>query len=161
MASSRLSPKSPLAVSGTTAVRSHRHRAHSRLSRADQKLDETTIEVAPDVADPAAEGQMAAARTLRNHRKILVVDGRSAFVGSLNMIDASYHNPKHERAGRKWRELVMQIDGPAVFSLDIVFATDWFLETNGRCATMSSNTRTRRSRRCALPGRAQWTRLPR
>jgi cardiolipin synthase A/B len=24
----------------------------------------------------------------------------------------------------------MQIDGPAVFSLDVVFATDWFLETN-------------------------------
>ncbi|HEY6689084.1 MAG TPA: hypothetical protein VI094_23065 [Propionibacteriaceae bacterium] len=48
------------------------------------------------------------------------------------MIDASYHNRKHERAGRKWRELVMQLNGPAVFSLDLVFATDWFIETYER-----------------------------
>jgi cardiolipin synthase A/B len=71
-----------------------------------------------------------AAPDLRNHRKIVVVDGRTAYVGSLNMIDASYHNPKHERAGRKWRELVMRVSGPVVFSLDIVFATDWYLETD-------------------------------
>ena len=71
-----------------------------------------------------------AAADLRNHRKIVVVDGRVAFVGSLNMIDASYHNRKHERAGRKWRELVMELNGPVVFSLDIVFATDWYIETN-------------------------------
>ena len=45
------------------------------------------------------------------------------------MIDASYHNRKHERAGRKWRELVMQLSGPVV-SLNIVFATDWYLETD-------------------------------
>jgi cardiolipin synthase A/B len=66
---------------------------------------------------------------LRNHRKIVVVDGEIAFVGSLNMIDASYHNPKHEQAGRKWRKLVMQVRGPVVFSLDFVFATDWYIET--------------------------------
>jgi cardiolipin synthase A/B len=46
------------------------------------------------------------------------------------MIDASYHNRKHERAGRKWRELVMELNGPVVFSLDIVFATDWYIETD-------------------------------
>ena len=33
---------------------------------------------------------------LRNHRKILVVDGRAGFVGSQNMVDSSYHNKKHE-----------------------------------------------------------------
>jgi cardiolipin synthase len=51
------------------------------------------------------------------------------------MIDASYHDRKHERAGRKWRELVTQLDGPVVLSLDIVFATDWFLETTSSFAT--------------------------
>jgi hypothetical protein len=85
--------------------------------------------VVPDVADPATEGKWRRP-DLRNHRKIVVVDGRVAFVGSLNMIDASYHNPSHERAGRKWRELVMELNGPVVFSLDIVFATDWYIETD-------------------------------
>jgi cardiolipin synthase len=67
---------------------------------------------------------------LRNHRKIVVVDGRSGFVGSQNMIDASYHNKKHEAAGRRWHELTARVDGPVVQSIDLVFASDWYLETN-------------------------------
>ena len=51
---------------------------------------------------------------LRNHRKIVVVDGRAAFVGSQNMIDSSYHNKKHEAAGRKWHELTTRVEGPVV-----------------------------------------------
>ncbi|MET0693394.1 MAG: cardiolipin synthase [Propionibacteriaceae bacterium] len=69
---------------------------------------------------------------LRNHRKILVVDGRAGFVGSQNLIDSSYHNKKHEAAGRKWRELTAQVQGPAVHSLNLVFASDWFIETKER-----------------------------
>jgi phosphatidylserine/phosphatidylglycerophosphate/cardiolipin synthase-like enzyme len=37
---------------------------------------------------------------------------------------------QNERAGRTWRELVMQVSGSVVFSLDIVFATDWYIETD-------------------------------
>ncbi|MDN5761218.1 MAG: cardiolipin synthase [Microlunatus sp.] len=69
---------------------------------------------------------------LRNHRKIVVVDGRSGFVGSQNMIDSSYHNKKHEAAGRKWRELTTKVEGPAVLSMNLVFASDWFIETKER-----------------------------
>ena len=93
-----------------------------------KKLEQTAIEWHPMLPIQPLKGKWRRP-DLRNHRKIVVVDGRTAFVGSLNMIDASYHNPKHERAGRKWRELVMQVRGPVVYSLDIVFATDWFIET--------------------------------
>jgi cardiolipin synthase A/B len=93
-----------------------------------KKLNQTAIDWHPMLPIQPLKGKWRRP-DLRNHRKIVVVDGRVGFVGSLNMIDASYHNPKHERAGRKWRELVMQLDGPVVFSLDIVFATDWFMET--------------------------------
>ncbi len=93
------------------------------------KLNETAIEWDPMLPIQPLKGRWRRP-DLRNHRKILVVDGRVGFVGSLNMTDASYHNRKHERAGRKWRELVTQLDGPVVLSLDIVFATDWFLETD-------------------------------
>ena len=37
---------------------------------------------------------------LRNHRKIMVVDGELAFTGSQNLIEPSYNNPKHRKAGR-------------------------------------------------------------
>ena len=94
-----------------------------------KKLQQTAIEWHPMLPIQPLKGKWRRP-DLRNHRKIVVVDGRTAFIGSLNMIDASYHNPRHERAGRKWRELVMRISGPVVFSLDIVFATDWFLETD-------------------------------
>ena len=66
---------------------------------------------------------------LRNHRKIVVVDGRVGFVGSQNMIDSSYHNKKHEAAGRKWHELTTKVEGPVVQSMNLVFASDWFIET--------------------------------
>jgi cardiolipin synthase A/B len=94
-----------------------------------KKLKQTAIEWHPMLPIQPLKGKWRRP-DLRNHRKIVVVDGRTAYVGSLNMIDASYHNPKHERAGRKWRELVMRVSGPVVFSLDIVFATDWYLETD-------------------------------
>ena len=66
---------------------------------------------------------------LRNHRKIVVVDGRVGFVGSQNMIDSSYHKKKLEAAGRKWRELTTKVEGPAVQSMNLVFASDWYLES--------------------------------
>jgi cardiolipin synthase len=69
---------------------------------------------------------------LRNHRKILVVDGRAGFLGSQNVIDSSYHNKKHEAAGRKWRELTTQVEGPVVHSINLVFGSDWFIETKER-----------------------------
>ncbi len=43
---------------------------------------------------------------LRNHRKIMVIDGEIAFTGSQNLIEPSYNNPKHRKAGREWVELM-------------------------------------------------------
>ncbi|MBT8162022.1 MULTISPECIES: cardiolipin synthase [Arthrobacter] len=67
---------------------------------------------------------------LRNHRKILVIDGNVAFTGSQNLIEPSYNNPKHRRAGRKWVELMARLEGPIVTTLNVVFATDWLSETD-------------------------------
>jgi len=66
---------------------------------------------------------------LRNHRKILVVDGRVAFTGSQNLIEPCYNKPRNRRRGREWVELAARIEGPAVQSLNVVFATDWLAET--------------------------------
>jgi cardiolipin synthase len=92
------------------------------------RLDRTGIEWHPMLPVQPLRGKWQRP-DLRNHRKILVVDGRAAFVGSQNMIDPSYHNKAHQRAGRKWQDLMVRVTGPVVTSLDIVFATDWFLET--------------------------------
>ena len=66
---------------------------------------------------------------LRNHRKILVVDGLVAMTGSQNLIEPGYNKPKNHKAGREWRELTVRLTGPTVTKLNVVFATDWFVET--------------------------------
>ncbi|GAA2442991.1 cardiolipin synthase [Agromyces soli] len=67
---------------------------------------------------------------LRNHRKILVVDGEIGFLGSQNVIDRSYNKKSNQRRGLKWKELVARLEGPIVSGLDAIFATDWYLETD-------------------------------
>ena len=66
---------------------------------------------------------------LRNHRKLLVVDGQAAFVGSQNLIDRSYNKKKNLKLGLKWQELMCRLEGPVVASVDMVFATDWLIES--------------------------------
>ena len=67
---------------------------------------------------------------LRNHRKIMVIDGEIAFTGSQNLIEPSYNNPKHRKIGREWVELMACLRGPIVTTLNVVFATDWLSETD-------------------------------
>jgi cardiolipin synthase len=67
---------------------------------------------------------------LRNHRKILVVDGTSAFMGSQNLVEPGYNKEKNHREGREWVELTARVTGPVVSALNAVFATDWYSETD-------------------------------
>jgi cardiolipin synthase len=63
---------------------------------------------------------------LRNHRKIVVIDGNVAFTGSQNMVNRNYHRKKNDLL---YEELVVRIEGPAVWQLNNVFRSDWYPET--------------------------------
>ncbi|MGO2037260.1 MAG: cardiolipin synthase [Brevibacterium sp.] len=65
---------------------------------------------------------------LRNHRKLLVVDGKRAMMGSQNMIDSSYLKKKNVRIGRHWHDIMVELSGPIVAGLEAVFSTDWYTE---------------------------------
>jgi cardiolipin synthase len=67
---------------------------------------------------------------LRNHRKVLVVDGRVGFMGSQNMIDRTYDRWTNRRRGLRWKDLMVRLEGPTVAALNAIFITDWFSETN-------------------------------
>jgi cardiolipin synthase len=63
----------------------------------------------------------------RNHRKIVVIDGRTAFVGG--------HNVGDEYVGKHpvltpWRDTHMRLDGPAVLPVQLSFLEDWHWATN-------------------------------
>lgn len=65
---------------------------------------------------------------LRNHRKLVVIDGRVAFTGSINMIDASYSRRRNLRSGMRYVELVARVQGPVVLEINAVFLADWVSE---------------------------------
>ncbi|WP_435526694.1 cardiolipin synthase [Microbacterium aurantiacum] len=67
---------------------------------------------------------------LRNHRKLLVVDGRVAFTGSQNVTDSTYNLPKNIKRGLHWVDLMARIEGPVVASINAVFLSDWYSETD-------------------------------
>ncbi len=60
---------------------------------------------------------------LRNHRKIAVIDGRTAYAGSQNLIDATFNR------GLTFEEMNVRVTGPVVLELQAVFAEDWYIET--------------------------------
>ncbi|GAB3613236.1 cardiolipin synthase [Humibacter ginsengisoli] len=66
---------------------------------------------------------------LRNHRKLLVADGRVGFMGSQNVIDRTYNKRSNIKRGLKWKELVTRLEGPIVAGLNAIFITDWYSET--------------------------------
>ncbi|HEV2701678.1 MAG TPA: phospholipase D-like domain-containing protein [Steroidobacteraceae bacterium] len=58
----------------------------------------------------------------RDHRKILIADGRLAIVGGINMSRA-YESPL--RSQRRWRDTDLQVQGPAVAQLQRLFLDHW------------------------------------
>lgn len=63
---------------------------------------------------------------LRNHRKLLITDGKTAFCGGMN-IGKKYMNPKREK--HQWRDTGAVIHGPAVRDLQVIFLDDWAFAT--------------------------------
>lgn len=59
---------------------------------------------------------------LRNHRKVVICDGRVAFFGGLN-VGVEYLGRYAERG--EWFDLHMRVEGPAVWDLQRMFAEDW------------------------------------
>ena len=66
---------------------------------------------------------------LRNHRKLLVIDGDVAFTGSRNIIDPSYQKRKNRRRHLRWHDFMARLEGPVVAEIEAVFITDWYSET--------------------------------
>lgn len=64
--------------------------------------------------------------TLRNHRKIVVVDGKIAFTGGINVGDE--YLGKLASVGA-WRDTHIRIHGPAAAELQSVFMRDWYFSS--------------------------------
>ena len=86
------------------------------------RLIEIGVDVYPFL--PFKFGRFIRSVNYRNHRKIIVVDGKIAFTGGINISDKYLRG---DPALGNWHDMHLEIKGPAASHLDYVFATDWYL----------------------------------
>ncbi len=92
-----------------------------------RRLEQGGVEVAealPVTALRALFGRF----DFRNHRKIVVIDGTVGWTGSQNVANASFA-PKARYA--PWVDVMVRIEGPAVFDLQRLFVEDWLADARG------------------------------
>ena len=77
----------------------------------------------------------------RNHRKIVVSDGKVALIGGLNVGDE--YLGRDQRFG-DWRDTHLEMRGPVVQAVQMVFLEDWFWASN-RVPDLHWDTRTEAS----------------
>lgn len=73
---------------------------------------------------PFRWGRFLSSINYRNHRKIIIVDGEVAFTGGINISDKYL---KGDLVLGNWHDMHLQLKGPSVLDLQVVFAIDWFL----------------------------------
>ncbi len=67
--------------------------------------------------------QLANRINWRNHRKIVVIDNRIAYIGGMNIADRYVKGMKD---GSEWRDTHFRLQGDIVQSLIFSFAVDWY-----------------------------------
>lgn len=72
---------------------------------------------------PVLFSRLAHKANYRNHRKIVVIDNETGFVGGINIKD-KYINPN--KSGLYWRDTHIMIKGEAVIDLQYLFISDWY-----------------------------------
>jgi len=91
-----------------------------------QKLRDAGVEA--HAALPVGLFRTFVGRTdLRIHRKIVVVDGKLAWTGSMNLVDPRFF--KQEAAVGEWVDAMARFHGAIVVSLASTMVSDWILET--------------------------------
>jgi len=88
-------------------------------------LTDAGAEVAPFVSTRSPMRRLHV--NFRNHRKILVVDGHTAYVGG--------HNVGNEYLGldpklSPWRDTHVEVHGPAALAVQLTFLEDWYWATD-------------------------------
>jgi cardiolipin synthase len=61
----------------------------------------------------------------RNHRKLVIIDGRVGYIGGMNI---ALRYMKGVEWG-VWRDTHLRVDGKAVYGLQTAFLTDWYVAT--------------------------------
>lgn len=62
----------------------------------------------------------------RTHRELIVIDGKTAFIGGAGIADWWYRDGVK---GARWRDMMIRVTGPSVAAIQAVFAQNWLRVT--------------------------------
>ena len=85
-----------------------------------ERMREEGIEVAPYL--PVRFPSFTSKVNYRNHRKLIVIDGRTGFIGGMNIALRYVKGTKTQ----PWRDTMLQVTGSGVYSLQRAFLVDWY-----------------------------------
>ncbi len=91
-----------------------------------ERMREAGIEVVPFM--PVRFPRFTSRANYRNHRKIIVIDGRVGYIGGMN-IALRYvkgRDDSRETGKNLWRDTMARIEGSAVYALQRTFLIDWY-----------------------------------
>ncbi|NOZ20374.1 MAG: cardiolipin synthase [Planctomycetes bacterium] len=89
-------------------------------------MEERGIDVLPALPINPLRGRLVRI-DLRNHRKIVVVDGKVGYLGSWNVADPDF-GPKRVP---EYHDIMLRVCGAAVHQVQMLFLEDWNSETQG------------------------------
>lgn len=92
-----------------------------------RRLNEAGVQVRP--ALPIGLLRTLVSRNdLRLHRKIVIIDGRIAWTGSMNLVDPRYF--KQDAGVGEWVDAMVRAEGSVVAPLAMTMVGDWMLESD-------------------------------
>ena len=86
-----------------------------------ERMREAGIEVASFL--PVRFPKFTSKVNYRNHRKLVVIDGHTGYIGGMNI---ALRYVKGTSDGQPWRDTMARIEGRGVFSLQRAFLVDWY-----------------------------------
>lgn len=85
-------------------------------SRFFEQMRESGVEVVPFL--PVRFPSFTSKVNYRNHRKIIVIDGRVGYIGGMNIA--------RRYVSVKWRDTMLRVTGGVVYALQRAFLVDWY-----------------------------------
>lgn len=89
-----------------------------------ERMREEGIEVHPFM--PVKFPVFTSKANYRNHRKVIVIDGKVGFIGGMNIALRYVKGYGKGKRHTAWRDTHMKIEGTAVYGLQRAFLIDWY-----------------------------------
>ena len=86
-----------------------------------ERMREEGIEVSPFL--PVRFPSFTSKVNYRNHRKLIVIDGRMGFIGGMNI---ALRYVKGQKPTDTWRDTMVRVEGKGVYALQRAFLIDWY-----------------------------------